>query len=138
MAPPDDPVTDIRTWPAFGDRIAQRVAALDTMDRKKYGIPDVDFICGGFSCGVKIHSSAGGAPQSRDSSKAFRPGKSNEVPEINSRLNKFPHLPETPTHFFCVLLLSFLFFLLASFAFGKRGSDERLIDLAFDSFKRHC
>jgi hypothetical protein len=27
---------------------------------------------------------------------------------------------------------------LASFAFGKRGSDERLIDLAFDSFKRHC
>jgi len=33
MAPPDDPVTGIRTWPAFGDRIAQRVGALDTTGR---------------------------------------------------------------------------------------------------------
>jgi len=137
MAPPDDPVTGIRTWPAFGDRIAQRVGALDTTDGKKYGIPDVDFIRGGFSRGVKTHSSAGGARQSRDSSKAFRPGKSNGIPEINSRLNKFPRLPETPTHFFCVLLSSFLLFLLAPSAFGECRSGERLIDLAFSSFKRH-
>jgi len=109
MTPPDDPVTGIRTWPAFG--IAQRVGALDTMDGKKYGTPDVDFTRAGFSRGVKNHSSA---RQSRDSSKAFRPGKSNGVPEINSCLNKFPCLPETPTHFFCSRSSLLLFFLTLS------------------------